>query len=425
MNKKSASLLVLLMIAAATLATVTLRKQHRATLQLTNESAYRFEPQSHPVVMDGKRPMVAASASDAVYLLSVEDHNGDAGLYLRMSHDQGDNWMEPELISDPHASVNASAENAPQLAVHGMYAYALWQEHSEKEGSQLRLARSSGMEEKPPVPVPITDKAPADKSYTGFASLGVAPDGDIYAVWLDGRDNSIAASGTFNVYLARSTDKGQSFHKNVKVAALACPCCRPSVAFGPSGKVYVAYRHVNSQNVRDVAVAVSSDYGEHFSDPVIIAHDNWKLDGCPESGPVMATPNGRLIVAWYTAANKAGIRAAESSDGGKTFSPELNLSRDVLDANHPYMASNENGDVAVVFSGRAPASNGSWGTLHPFVVNISPDGQISAPQAIPGDTEGDHYPTATLAQGSRLFVAGAADRNQQKICYLSRARRND
>ncbi|HEY1802234.1 MAG TPA: sialidase family protein [Terriglobales bacterium] len=425
MKKKTFWISFFILLALVTLAALKLREHWQRDLVFTDKPAYQFEPQSHTVIPDAKRPVIAATASDELYLLAVENHNGNSGLYLRMSHDQGDNWMQPQLLSSPDASVNASAENAPQLAAHAMYAYALWQERSDKSGAQLRLARATGMGEKALTVVSVTDTPPESKSFAGFASLALAPNGDVFAVWLDGRDNTIAATSTFNVYLARSTDKGMSFHKNVKVATLACPCCRPSLAFGPSGEIYVAYRHVDGENVRDVAVAVSHDHGDHFNNPVIAAHDGWKLVGCPESGPVTTVQNGKLIVAWYSAADKASIRLAESRDGGQTFSPEVVVSRDILDANHPYITSSENGAAALVFSGRAPASNGSWGAIHSFLVSISPDGHISAPQLIPSDAEGDHYPTVTIAQGNKLFVTGSGNHNDIAACYLARARQMD
>lgn len=424
MKKKIFWILSLIVVAFATLATLKLSEHWRHDLVFTHKPAYQFEPRSLMVVAGAKRPVIAATVSDQLYLLAVENHDGNNGLYLRMSHDQGSSWMQPQLLNSPDASVNASAESAPQLAAYSMYVYALWQERSDKNGSQLRLARATGMGEKPPAVTSVTDTLSGAKAFAGFASLGLAPNGDVYAVWLDGRDNTIAGTGTFNVYLARSTDKGLSFHQNVKVATSACPCCRPSIAFGPSGEVYVAYRHVDSENIRDIAVGVSHDHGDHFTDPVIVAYDHWKIKGCPESGPVMAVQNGKLIVAWYTAADKAAIRLAESQDGGRTFLPEFDVNGDVLDANHPYIASSENGTIALVFTGRAPSNDASWGTLHPFLVSISPDGRISPPQQIPGNTEGDHYPTVTLSEGNKLFVAGNSSHNSVST-YLSRARESD
>jgi hypothetical protein len=269
-----------------------------------------------------------------------------------------------------------------------------------------------------PVSALVTDKPSTDTTYSGFASLSLAANGDVYVVWLDGRDKT-SAPGTFNVYLARSTDRGLTFHHNVRVATLACPCCRPSVAVGPDGKVYVAYRHVFGDNERDIAIAVSSDSGEHFSQPLRVSSDHWKLFGCPESGPVIALQGKKLVVAWYTAAdNQPGIRAAVSTDDANSFSHPVVISRKIQSANHPYLAESDDGQIAIAFSGRATESNGTWGEFMPFIVRIDSN-RISAPAAVPADNRGDRYPALSLAPDGDAYVAWSSPDDPH--LYLARA----
>lgn len=383
-------------------------------LILTHHEAFAFEPHPHALGIDAKRPIVAATVSGGLYLLSVEN----TALTLRMSHDGGEHWMPSTTLSAPGSTVTTSAENAPQLAARGMYAFALWQQRSNADRTQLVEARSSGMGGTPPVPTVVTDKAATDNSYSGFASLAVAPNGDVYAAWLDGRDNTSASTGTFNVYLARSTDRGLTFHHNVKVATLACPCCRPSVAIATDGTVYVAYRHVYADNERDIAVATSTDHGDHFGSPVRVANDRWKLFGCPESGPVAAAQGNKLIVAWYTAGGeRPGIRLAASRDGAHTFSKELSVSSGIEGANHPYLSMADDGTIAVVFSGRRPAQHGNWNSLTPHALRIDTKGRVSATASIPSSgSGGERYPTASLSPDGDIYVVwSGADASQAAL----------
>jgi hypothetical protein len=325
---------------------------------------------------------------------------------LRMSHDGGEHWMPGSSLSTPGNVVSVSAENAPQLVTHGMYAFALWQQKNAEDRTQLIEARSTGMDTTPPLSTIVTDKPATDRSYSGFATLAVAPNGDVYAAWLDGRDNTSSSTGTFDVYLARSTDRGATFHNNVKVATLACPCCRPSVAVAANGTVYVAYRHVYSDNERDIAVATSTDHGEHFGAPVRVANDRWKLFGCPESGPVAATQGSKLIVAWYTATGEQpGIRVAASSDGGQTFSKEISVSKGIENANHPYLSMADNGTIALVFSGRQATKGGDWNSLTPYALRIDTNGHVSATTHVPADASGERYPTTSLSPDGDIYVA--------------------
>jgi hypothetical protein len=374
--------------------------QHTRPLIRTGHQAFLFEPHPHVLDIAAKRPIVAATVSGGLYLLAVEDN----ALTLRMSYDSGEHWMPATTLSTPGNTVNTSAENAPQLAVHGMYAFALWQQKNAEDQTQLVEASSTGMGTAPPLTTVVTDKPATDKSYSGFATLTIAPDGEVYAAWLDGRDNTSSSTGTFNVYLARSTDRGATFHHNVKVATLACPCCRPSVAVAANGTVYVAYRHVYGDNERDIAVATSTDHGEHFGTPARVANDRWKLFGCPESGPVTAVHGNKLIVAWYTAAGKQpGIRVAASSDGGQTFSKEISVSKDIENANHPYLSMADDGAIALVFSGRQ-STKGDWNSLTPYALRIDTKGRVSATTRVPADTSGERYPTASLSPDGDIYV---------------------
>jgi hypothetical protein len=405
MNRRSIRIIAGSLLIALLLATGFLLWRRSQTLVKTEEQAFVFEPHPRVLQVGGKRPVVAATVTGGLYLLSVEN-DSDPALTLRMSHDGGEHWVSPTALSSPGAVVTTSAENAPQLIARGMYAFALWQEKNETTGTQLRVARSSGMDAKTPDSALVTDKPATDKSYSGFASLAVAPNGDVYAVWLDGRDNTSAATGTFNVYLARSTDRGVTFHGNVKVATLACPCCRPSIAISSDGRVYVAYRHVYGDNERDVAVATSTDAGEHFGEPVRVAADRWKIFGCPESGPVVALQKEKLIVSWYTAAGEQpGIRLAASRDGGKSFSREIVVSRGIQSANHPFLASRDDGTIAIAFSGRLPSQTGTWEEVRPFVFRIDTRGHLSAVSRVPADAAGDRYPTLSLAPDGDAYVA--------------------
>lgn len=371
----------------------------------THQRAFLFEPHPHPLEISARRPVLAATVAGGLYLLSVQQTGETSALTLRMSHDSGDHWMPPTQLTAPGVTVTTSAENAPQLAAHGMYAFALWQQRDASGVAQLLLARSTGMGAAPPSITPVTDKPLTDKTYSGFATLATAPNGDLYAAWLDGRDKTSDSTGTFNVYLARSTDHGLSFHPNVKVATLACPCCRPSVAIAANGNVYVAYRHVFGDNERDIAVATSTDHGEHFAPPVRIANDRWKLFGCPESGPVAATQGNKLVVAWYTAAGRhPGIRLTASRDAGRTFSRELSVSDGIANANHPYLSATDDGTLAIAFSGRPASQSGSWDAIQPFALRIDNRGRVSAPTAIPADTTGERYPTLTLAPDGDVYA---------------------
>ncbi|MEO6816624.1 MAG: hypothetical protein ABI177_07970, partial [Edaphobacter sp.] len=137
---------------AALLVIAFLLWQHNRPLIQTGHQAFLFEQHPHALGIEVKRPIVAATVSGGLYLLSVEDN----ALTLRRSHDSGEHWMAATTLSAPGNTVNTSAENAPQLAAHGMYAFALWQQKDAAGQAQLMEARSTGMGTAAPLTTVVT-----------------------------------------------------------------------------------------------------------------------------------------------------------------------------------------------------------------------------------------------------------------------------
>ncbi len=128
--------------------------------------------------------------------------------------------------------------------------YALWEQNTPTGETDLMFARSLRFGRKFDKPVRVTDKV--QPSQNRFSYMTVAPNGDLYAVWLDGRDPQHTAPGTSHVYLTKSTDQGTTWSKNMPVANNVCPCCRTTIAFRAGGAVFVAWRNVDGGDVRDV-----------------------------------------------------------------------------------------------------------------------------------------------------------------------------
>jgi hypothetical protein len=217
-----------------------------------HSSELRIEVQPRAVLREigitsSSRPQLAMSTAGVLYLLAAYQENGQHRLGLSMSHDGGDTFSALAPVSQSGADVAAHGENGPSLALTSTAVYALWQQRSGDGPQQIVFARSLGMGHAFETPIIVTDKQ--QPSFNGFSSLTVAPNGNVYAVWLDGRNRK---PGTFDVYLAHSSDKGASFSKNFVAVQGACPCCRPAVAFGDNREVFVAFRKVLPGDVRDI-----------------------------------------------------------------------------------------------------------------------------------------------------------------------------
>jgi hypothetical protein len=299
-----------------------------------------------------------------------------------------------------------------------MSTYAVWQQQKDSSPAEIVFARSTDMGRSFEKPVVLTDKA--KPSFNGFSSMKVAPNGDIYVVWLDGRDQA-EPKGTFGVYLAKSSDKGLTFSPNVRVSLSACPCCRPTIAFGDKGEIYVAWRKVFPGDIRDMVLATSTDGGKTFSSPVKMAEDNWVLHACPDSGPSLVNANGRLYAAWFSEGNsKSGIRVAVSNDGGRSFSRAEIASQGIVDTNHPQLSISEDGRVVLVFQGRQEKKNQEqWSPVQAFVAAVEESGDVSLPQALTTVHRSAAYPFVLSASAGRVLVAWTemtGDSHQVELC---------
>ena len=390
----------------------------------SRSGSYEFEPVPRPVLAQvgftsSRNPKLGADwvSSPTLYLLAVLEEGGQSRLGLLTSSDGGDSFGKPVWVSEPGSAVTSGGENSPAFVATARALYAAW-----NEGHHLLFARSlnwGGSFEKP---VAIADKT--DDSFSGYPSLGVAPSGDVYAVWIDTRERAKGAEDNYSVYLTRSTDGGSSFGRNSRVATRICPCCRPTLAFGPSGEVLVIWRHIYPGPIHDMTVAVSRDGGQSFTEPRRIAEDNWKIDGCPDSGPTTARSGRRIYAAWLTEARPEinGVRLSWTDDGGVTWAPAVMGSQGILDANYPAFSVGDDGRAVLVFQGRDPHAKAGWNPFGVYAVEISPDGKLGAPAAVPGISSSAQRPTVAAGTGGRLYVAWTSTAQNQKAVYLSRGR---
>jgi BNR repeat-like domain len=421
MKNRTGVLTIIALLLAGSLALAFAQSQRR-------DAGFVFESEARAVMAESgaavSRHAKLTLRTSNLYMLTVYGADrSQSQLGLAVSSDWGDSFEPIVPISEPGAVVSSHGENSPSLAINGIEFYTLWEQNNAQGETDLMFARSLRFGRKFDKPVRVTDKT--QPSGNAFSFLAVAPSGDLYAAWLDFRDPQHTAPGTAHVYLTKSTDKGATWSKNIPVANNVCPCCRPYIAFGANGEVFVAWRNVDAGDLRDMMLAVSSDNGASFGKPVLMANDNWKISGCPHTGPQLVVKGKRLYAAWHSEGDgaNAGIRVAWSDDNGKTFSKPVIASGAVNDTNHPSLSLSEDGRLLLVFQGREPAEKEGWGPVRAFLTEIHDNGAVSAPSAIPGSRKTAQFPTVVAGTVGRVFVAWteATDKGVQVV--LSRGRK--
>ena len=264
---------------------------------------------------------------------------------------------DPVIVNQP-AEVPYSRQEAPALAVVGDDVFLTWALTHPKLtpgkpfSNELRLSRSTDGGRTFLPSILVND----DEQVIGhsFDSIHVAPDGVVHVAWIDGREGK-KESGTF---VTRSTDHGRTVARNLKVDENTCVCCRTALTTGPDGTLYVVWRKILPNDVRETVVARSADGGQTFTTPMIVGHDQWVFPGCPHRPASIGTDRfGRLYVVWYTegADETPAVFLAYSDDRGETFSPKqkLNGSKGTF-PDHPQMVVDPEGRLVIVWEEQSP-----------------------------------------------------------------------
>ncbi len=383
----------------------------------------------------------------SAYLISTD--KGFAMLYSRPAETgTGSNlYFRPTLKAD-EIRVNVTAdevrdggENGPIL-LHDPTRnkmYAVWNA-SDPRHSMANFMRFSAYDgETRSWSKTLTVNDDVSPSTHTFQGAGVGTDGTVYVAWLDRRELPIRNAdgypggglrtrhknieGTVALYLARSRDQGRTFERNVRVAGNVCPCCRAAVGFS-KGNVIVAWRSVEEGDIRDISVSISSDRGMRWSEPKIVARDNWKINGCPHAGPTIATAGDRTYIAWLTGGDGGpGIFLASTKDGGRSFTPRRKVSSGA--AAQPFLAGSENA-VVLVFRGSlnddpTSGTNGHDGghadspSASVFLCTLQGDGSMAEPVRVPNTNGSVVYPFAALTKDGEIAISWKDGRQQQPI----------
>ena len=169
----------------------------------------------------------------------------------------------------------------------------------------------------------------------------VDAEGNLTVAWLDST-NDDSMKGVGEIYIARSSDKGETFETPIVASTFNEIPFRPrnasfrfwgsafpQLALGPEGEIYLAYAAKPSDRPRDDAdiwVVKSDDAGQSWSRPQRMNDD----DGTAVQffPAIDVAPNGTVHVMWGdmrddTAETRFHIYYTQSVDGGETWGFEI------------------------------------------------------------------------------------------------------
>lgn len=181
----------------------------------------------------------------------------------------------------------------------------------------------------------------------GDGGISVAADsrGNVYVVWhamgeQPGEDHR-------RVYLARSTDDGKTFAREVPVSPVtlgACGCCGMRAFADERGALFLVYRAATQSIHRDMTLLVSRDRGKTFRDTTL---GPWEINACPMSTAYLSEGAKQVLAAWET----AGQVYFESIDPmSLKLSSPVPAPGDSNRRKHPAVAAGANGRVLLAWT---------------------------------------------------------------------------
>jgi hypothetical protein len=318
---------------------------------------------------------IASAGSFVGVAWAARTKEGVTDIFAVVSRDGGRAFRSPVRVNHVAGEAAVSGEQPPRIALLPRRAgdpalVVVWTAKS-PSGTRLVSARSTdaGRSFGPTTSVPGSDAT----GNRGWESMAINAQGDPVAVWLDHREVPARPAGTATsgghqhgamqhqtdgaaraqlskIFFAKLNDPASAR----AIAPGVCYCCKTSVATGANGSIVAAWRHVYPGNIRDIALAKSSDGGRTFSLPIRVSEDNWVLDGCPENGPaVIVDQTNAIHIVWPTLVRGSGgnetpaLFYAMSRDGLR-FTKRQEIQTDGV-PRHPQIAVGPAGKIAVAW----------------------------------------------------------------------------
>ncbi|MBM4206613.1 MAG: exo-alpha-sialidase [Gammaproteobacteria bacterium] len=278
--------------------------------------------------------------NDTIHLLiggKISANDKKISIRYLQSQDGGNTWSKPVTVANPAAIIN-NRGNDIQIANHGDYLLALWQNKGELPGMGPLVSAYSTDNGN----TWIKGKNPAinDAGDQSHADIIADKSGVFYAVWLEDPEEN----GYQSLRYSHSRDHGKTWGKAQTIEDSTCSCCWNTLTLSPNNAINVYYRDMKP---RDMALMRFTDNGVNWRRISTVGAFGWQFDGCPHVGGALsyadAEPNRLYSLSWTGIEGKSGLYVLASNDNGLHWSAPVILGKQAL-----------HGDLAVI-KGKAVA----------------------------------------------------------------------
>jgi hypothetical protein len=298
----------------------------------------------------GYQPQAMTDAKGAVHLIYFKgEPKGPDLFYVRRA--PGDaNFSKPiQVNSMAGSAIAVGTIRGAQLALgRNGRVHVAWNgnkavDESKHKGSPMWYAR---MNDAGAAFEPQRDLINFTGALDGGGSLAADNAGNVYVLWHGAPPDNTRGEEGRALFLARSTDDGKTFAREVKVNPRdtgACACCGVRAFVDNAGNLFALYRAAGEKVNRNETLIVSRNRGQSFE---FVNEHPWKAATCPMSSAAITEGKTGPIAAWETAEQIYFITL-----DSKTLRPSRPISPPGFSKRkHPVTAANENGDVLIAWT---------------------------------------------------------------------------
>jgi hypothetical protein len=279
-----------------------------AALVLLNGARYAQTPSANRVTLsrvpgNGVQPQALLDERGTLHLIYLTGEPGASDvLYVKRGVGQAEFTAPLRVNSQPGSAIAAGTIRGAQLALgKNNRVHVAW------NGSQK--AAASATHEVPLLYTRLNDAGTGfepqrnlmqqSRTLDGGGTITADRAGNVYVAW----HGAGAQQGEEHrrIWLARSTDDGKTFAREVAVdpdQTGVCACCSMRAFVDQTGAVYLLYRTATKMTERGMYMLVSQDRGQRFRGQRL---DDWTLTTCPMSSVTITqagTKAAQPIAAW-------------------------------------------------------------------------------------------------------------------------------
>ncbi|MFC1594114.1 hypothetical protein ACFL38_02180 [Candidatus Omnitrophota bacterium] len=353
-------------------------------------------------------PSLALDASGNIYVAWSDNRNGNYDIYFSKSTDGGLTFEPDVRVDDTETS--SSSQSGPSLAVdYNGHIYIAWQD--DRNGNlDIYCSRSSdeGVTFEADVRVDDTGTSTSEQQRP---SLAVDAAGNVYVVWVDGRE-------WLNIFSAKSTDGGATFETNVKVntagPVTTQPLTTPSIAVGANGFVCSTWNDSQGGGGSAIHFAKSLDGGSSFELNVYVPTGGW-------AGASKVAVDDASGIIYVIADSVSGdtIVLCRSTDGGLSFEPSVQIDDDPSSSpGSPSVALDSNGFLYVAWSDNRNGTSEVY-----FDISTDQGATFNTDIYVPDTPAGTHEsktPSLAVDAGGNVYIAWTDERNGNPDIFFAK-----